>query len=139
VPWPTTFLYAEDVIRAWLATQTGSLVGQGRPVPLGAHLKRLRSPYRGAYLLLSRVGGGPDPGEVNVDQARLSAAAYAMTARGAAAAAAAYANLLVSIAAPVPLSGGRLLAVTDLSGPLDLPDGDEERYVVDGLFHIQPN
>lgn len=137
MPWPTTFLDSEGVIRGWL--NTGPLVGAGRPLPLGVHLVRLRSPYRGSYGLLSRVGGAPDPGEVNVDEARLSAAIYGTTKKAAAAGATAYANLLASVLAPVPVTGGRLLAVTDLTGPLYVPDGDEERYVVDAVFHLQPN
>lgn len=136
MPWPTTFLDSEGVIRGWL--NVGPLVGPGKPLPLGVHLQRLRSPYRGSYGLLSRVGGGPDPGEVNVDEARLSAAIYGTTKKAAAAGAVAYANLLASVLAPVPVGGGRLLAVTDLTGPLYLLDGDEERYVVDAVFHIQP-
>ena len=139
MPWPTTVLDAEGAIRTWINAQP-ALVGPGRPLPLGAHVGNpLRSPARGPYVLLTRVGGGPDPGEVNVDQARVSGSVYGMKKLPAALGAAAYANLLVAVAAPVALvGGGRLLAVTDLSGPLYLPDVDEERYVVDALFHIQP-
>lgn len=140
MPWPTTFLDVEGAIRTWVNAQTGTLVGPGHPLPLGAHVGfGLRSPARGCYLLLARVGGGPDPGETNVDQARLSGSVYGMKKLPTALAAAAYANLLVSVTAPVLLAGGRLMAVTDVSGPLYLPDGDEERYLVDAVFHIQPS
>lgn len=141
MPWPTTFIDAEGAIKTWVNAQTLTLVGPGHPLPLGAHVGfGLRSPGRGCYLLLSRIGGGPDPGEINVDQARLSGAVYGMKKLPTALAAAAYANLLVSVAAPVPLlPAGRLMAVTDVTGPLYLPDGDEERYLVDAVFHIQPN
>jgi hypothetical protein len=141
VPWPTTFLDVEGAIKGWVNAQTATLVGPGHPIPLGAHVGTgLRSPARGCYLLLTRVGGGPDPGEANVDQARLSSAVYGMKKLPTALAAAAYANLLVSVTAPVPLlPSGRLMAVTDVSGPLYIPDGDEERYLVDAVFHIQPS
>ena len=140
MPWPTTFLDAEGAIKTWVNAQTGTLVGPGHPLPLGAHVGiGLRSPARGCYLLLSRVGGGPDPGETNIDQARISGAVYGMKKLPTALAAAAYGNLLAAVAAPVPLAGGRLMAVTDISGPLYIPDGDEERYLVDAVFHIQPS
>lgn len=140
MPWPTVYLDSEGAIRTWVNGQAW-LVGPGRPLALGAHLgPRLRSPVRGCYLLLSRIGGGPDPAsDVNVDAARLSGSVYGTKKLATANAAVAYGNLLVSVAAPVPVAGGRLLAVTDVTGPLYLPDGDEERYVVDAVFHIQPN
>jgi hypothetical protein len=140
MPWPTTYLDVEGAIRAWVNAQT-ALVGAGKPLPLGVHLRRLRSPDRGAYLLLSRIGGGPDPAaDANVDQARLSAAVYGVTKAAAALGAAAYGNLLAAqVGAPQAITGGRLLTVTDITGPLYLPDGDEERYVLDAVFHIQPS
>lgn len=140
MPWPTTFVDVEGAVRNWVNRQTLTLVGPGLPLPLGAHLKRLRSPFRGSYALLSRVGGGPDPAsDVNVDGARVSAAVYGVTRRAAAQAAAAYGNLLTSVLAPVQVDGGTLYAVTDVTGPLYLLDVDEERYVVDAVFHIQPD
>ena len=140
MPWPTVYLDVEGALKAWVNAQT-ALVGSGKPLPLGAHLGRpLRSPARGSYVLLSRVGGGPDPtADANVDQARISGAVYGTTLHAASLAAAAYANLLAAVAAPVAVTGGRLMAVTDISGPLYIPDGDEERYLVDAVFHIQPS
>jgi hypothetical protein len=139
MPFPTTYLDTEGAVRDWVNAQTG-LVGAGHPLPLGAHLKRLRSPFRGSYVLLSRVGGSPDPTEeVNVDQALISGSVYGTTKQGAALAAAAYANLLASATGlPAAVTGGRLIAVTAITGPNYIPDGDEERYLVDGVFLIQP-
>lgn len=141
MPWPTVYLDVEGAIRDWINTQTATLTGPGHPLPLGAHLRQLRSPYRGSYALLSRIGGGPDPlADANVDQARLSASIYGTTKAAAAAAAAAYANLLAAqTGSPQPITGGRLLTITDIAGPQYIPDGDEERYLVDAVFHIQPS
>jgi hypothetical protein len=139
MPWPTTVLDAEGAVRDWVNSLTGTLSGAGRPLELGAHLRRLRSPFRGSYLLLSRVGGGPDPGEeVNLDRARVSGSVYGVTKQTAAAAAVAYANTLAaaSVTPGVAITGGRLMVVTDITGPTYLIDGDEERYIVDAVFHL---
>jgi hypothetical protein len=139
LPWPTTYLDTEGAVRDWVNSQS-ALVGAGHPLPLGAQLKRLRSPFRGSYVLLSRVGGSPDPGqEANVDQALISGSVYGTTKQAAAVSAAAYANLLASATGlPVAVPVGRLIAVTAVTGPNYIPDGDEERYLVDGVFLIQP-
>jgi hypothetical protein len=142
MPWPTTVLDAEGAARDWVNSLTGTLSGAGRPLELGAHLRRLRSPFRGSYLLLTRVGGGPDPGEeVNLDRARISGSAYGVTKQTAAAAAVANAKALApaSVTPGVAITGGRLMVVTDITGPLYLIDGDEERYIVDAVFHLQPS
>lgn len=142
MPWPTAVLDVEGAVRDWVNGQTGALVGLGHPLELGAHFKRLRSPFRGSYLLLSRVGGGPNGvQEINLDRARISGSVYGVTKQTAAVAAVAYANVL-AVASTTPLlavTGGRLAAVTDITGPVYLPDGDEERYIVDCIFHVQPN
>jgi hypothetical protein len=141
VPWPTAVLDVEGAVRDWVNAQT-ALTGAGHPLELGAHLRRLRSPFRGSYLLLSRVGGGPEgTGDLNVDRARISGAIYGVTKQTAGAAAVAYANLLsnASVTPQIPVTGGRLAVVTDIVGPLYLIDGDEERYLVDAVFHCQPS
>jgi hypothetical protein len=128
-------------VRDWVNAQA-ALVGTGHPLELGAHFKRLRSPFRGSYLLLSRVGGGPEGiEEINVDRARISGSIYGTTKNTAAIAAVAYANALVVAATTpqIPVTGGRLATVTDVTGPLYLIDGDEERYIVDAVFHVQPS
>lgn len=140
MPWPSTVLDVEGAVKDWVNAQT-ALVGPGHPLELGAHLRRLRSPFRGSYALISRVGGGPDPvAEVNLDSARISTAVYGVTKNTAAAAATAYANALVaaSVTPVIPVTGGRLMVVSDMS-VVYVPDGDEERYLVDALFHCQPS
>lgn len=141
MPWPTAVVEVEGAVRDWVNAQT-ALVGAGHPLELGAHFKRLRSPFRGSYLLLSRVGGGPEGvQEINLDRARISGSVYGVTKQTAAAAAVAYANLLVtaSVTPQILVTGGRLAMVTDVTGPLYLIDGDEERYIVDAVFHVQPS
>lgn len=141
MPWPTVYIDVLAALKTWIGAQSG-LTGPNSPLPLGAHIgEPLRSPYRGSYVLLSRIGGGPDPAaEANVDQARISGAVYGTTKRHAGLAANAYANLLVAQSGyPSAIPGGRLLTVTDVTGPTYIPDGDEDRYLVDAVFHIQPS
>jgi hypothetical protein len=141
MPWPTVYIDVLAAVKNWVDHLPG-LTGPGSPLPLGAHIgDQLRSPYRGSYVLLTRIGGGPDPlADANVDQARISGAVYGTNRRFAGLAANAYANALVAQAGyPSPVPGGRLLTVTDVTGPTYIPDGDEERFLVDAVFHIQPS
>jgi hypothetical protein len=138
MPWPSNVADVEGAVRDWVNAQAG-LVGAGHPLELGAHLKRLRSPFRGSYLLLSRVGGGPEGAEeINVDRARISGSVYGVTKITATAAAVAYANALATVSPQAAVTGGRLAAVTDIVVNY-IPDGDEERVVVDAVFHVQPS
>lgn len=134
------FVDAEGLVRAYLNTLTGTLVGVGKPLPLGVHLNRLRSPQAGPYGLLTRVGGYDDPGEGNLDFARLSVAVYASTKQAAATAAVAVANTFRALdGAPVAVAGfGVIGATQSISGPLYQPDADEDRYIVDVVIALHP-
>lgn len=133
---------AEGAVRDWINSRT-DLVGQGRPLQLGAHLGRLRSPGRGSYALLLRVGGtGALTAERPVDQARISATIYGTTKETAAQAAVAYANAVQELDGR-PTAMGPLVVcntVDNLSGPLAIDDTDtnreQYRYVVDADFYL---
>jgi len=133
----TVTVDVEGAVRDWVNTLTDTLVGAGQPIPLGAHLKRLRSPSKQAYVLLSRVGGGDEWGG-HADDARISASIYAMTKEAAAAGAVAYANHVRALGVLQPVVGAvRLRACDNVTGPTYIPDGDEERYLVDAdIFTI---
>jgi hypothetical protein len=135
---------AEGAVRAWLNARA-DLVGQGKPIQLGAHLTRLRSPGRGAYAYLLRVGGLPAlTAERPVDQARISVTLYAPTKETAALAATAYASALHVLSLggpPVPMGPNALCRVVDnITGPTAVDDHlsqrEQHRYVVDADFFL---
>jgi hypothetical protein len=134
---------AEAAVKAWLNARL-DLVGQGRPIPLGAHLGRLRSPGRGAYAHLLRVGGSPSlTAESPVDRARVSATLYGTTKETACAAALAYATALERLDG-IPTAMGPLVCATvdNITGPTALDDHEsareQYRYVVDADFYLIP-
>lgn len=130
---PAPFVDASGTLRAWLNTLTTDLVGPGKPLALGVHFNRLRSPARGAYALLSQVGTPEQLTEETLTcQSRISASIYGMTKASAALAAKAYANALLQITTIKPVVGGvQIHTVDGISGPLEIPDGDEIRFLVD--------
>lgn len=137
--WTDAFVDAEAVLQQWVNSQTTTLVGPGNPVALGAHLRRLRSPGKGAYVHLSRIGGYDDTSEMPVDNARMTGSVYAGTKEAAGKAAFAYANALRGLQGkPVTVDAGTILNVVQITGPLYAPDGDEERYLVDAIVAMRP-
>jgi hypothetical protein len=135
---------AEAAVQAWLNSRT-DLVGQGNPIPLGARLNRQRSPGRGAYAYLLRIGGVPAlTAENPFDQARVSATLYAPTKEAAAHAATAYANALHALhvgGPPVPMGPDAVCrAVDGITGPNAFDDHEsnreQHRYVVDADFFL---
>jgi hypothetical protein len=135
---------AEAAVRAWLNARD-DLVGPGNPIQVGAHLNRLRSPGRGAYAYLLRVGGVPAlTAETPLDQARISATLYAPTKEVAAIAATAYARALHVLSLggpPVPMGPEAVCHVVDnIAGPTAIDDHESNReqyrYVVDADFYL---
>jgi hypothetical protein len=151
-----TVVDAEGALRAWINSLTTTLVGDGKPLALGLWLgdgpretTRLRSPYRGAYGVLARVGGGPRmTDESPWDWPRISTSVYGVTRLQAHTAAIAYANTLATLdGAPVAVTWtppdalervATLLVCQDITGPLWAPDGDEARYLVDAVIVATP-
>ena len=139
----TSFVDAEGLVADWVNRQT-SLVGEGRPLPKGAHLtSRLTGALSACYARLMQVGGGRALGAENPDQvARISAEIYGPTKEAAAEAAAAYADALVTKLVGKPWSNraGTILFIDDdsLAGPVWAPDIDEPRYLVDCDFYVRP-
>lgn len=139
----TTFVDAEGLVADWVNRQS-DLVGEGNPLPKGAHLTdRLTGALSACYALLMQVDAGRALGAENADQlARISAQIYGPTKEAAAGAAVAYADALVTRLAGKPWSStaGTILFVDDdsLSGPSWSPDFDEPRYLVDCDFYVRP-
>lgn len=133
------FVDAEGVVKDWLVSLSG-LVGVGNPLPAGVHLIRLRSPYTSAWALLSIVGGDDDwvPDGAS-HRARISASIFGPTRLATATGAVAYANALRTIPVTRPVVDSvRLTAVAAITGPLYIPDGDDERYLVDADIYLIP-
>lgn len=139
---PDAFVDVEGVLKLWLAG-LDSLVGAGNPLPAGVHLVRLRAPYTQAWALLSVIAGGDEwlP-DAPVHRARISAMIYGPTRLAANTGAVAYSNTLRQIPRlrPVIDSAGRqLVAVNAITGPLYVPDGEDERYLVDADIYVTPS
>jgi hypothetical protein len=132
---------AVTVVRDWL-NSLPDLVGQGKPLALGAFRRQIRSPGQGAYLVLSRIGRAGDlVAEDLLDSPRISASIYAGTDEAAELAATAYANTLAGlVGSPAVMGDHRCLLVDDIVGPLLIDNSDSEReeyqYLVDASFFV---
>lgn len=134
------FCDAEGVLKLWLAADD-ALVGTGNPIPAGVHLTRLRAPYTQAWALLSLIAGDDQWFAGPTHRARISASVYGPTRLAANAAAVAYANTLRRIGAERPVvegTGRQLVASAAITGPLYIPDGEDERYLVDADVFLVP-
>jgi len=133
--WPV--VDAEGAVRDWINSRA-DLYGDGHPIEKGAHLRRLRSPIRGAYVLLSVVSGSQAGSpEATTYVARVSASAFGIRKEGAIRAATAYAAAVGGLAGvPVMMGSARCLYASAITGPIDLTelDEDEPRYAVDADF-----
>lgn len=133
------FLDVTGALREW-GNQQAQLVGAGKPLAAGFHNRRLRSPGRGCYALLSAGDGGDGlTAEGATGWARVTATIYSATEKDAASTAAlAYANALTAIASTrpaMPVSGVRLLMVANVTWPVLLEVDDEPAYAVDAVVH----
>jgi hypothetical protein len=135
---------AEGAVKAWLNGRT-DLVGPGRPIRLGAHTGRLRSPGAGAYAYILRIGGVPAlTAENPVDQARIAATLFGPTKEVAALAATAYANALHALhlgGPPVEMGPHAVCRTVDsITGPLAIDEHESQReqyrYQVDADFYL---
>lgn len=136
---------AEGAVHDWLNSLTTTLVGETRPVTLGFHYDLLRSPGRGAYGLISRIGGndGITP-ETPADMARISVSFFSTTKKTAAAAAVAYANTLRGLSAAPYVSaayGVTLRLADNLTGPTWIPNLLKQlpQYLVDADIYLTQN
>jgi len=134
-----SFVDAEGAVKSWINANT-SLSGPGTPLPKGAQLHRLRSPYQGAYIWLRRVGGtkAPKLAEVTLDRARVSAMIFGVSLEAAAVAATAYANAIDAIRTKTTMGSATCEFVANITGPMDTTTNqDEPRYLVDADFYLR--
>lgn len=139
-----TFVDAEGALKDWVNNQT-DLVGRGRPLALGAHLKPLRSPAHGAYVRLLLLSSSPElTAENPVGRARLSGVIHGTTKESAAVAASAYANALLQLNGRREPMGDVVCVIADnITGPQAIDDQDttknQYRYVVDADLYFTTN
>jgi hypothetical protein len=133
-------------VRTWInslsvpSSSLPALVGMVGLMPKGAHLHRLRSPFKSAYAVLSLIGGSLEliP-ETPFYRGRVSADILGLTKEGANAAAIGYANWVYSVRTPIPMGMVYCQFTDALSGPLDLTILEKEpRFVVDADFYFIP-
>lgn len=139
-----TMVDAEGALRTWINLRT-DLVGPGKPLALGAHLKPLRSPASGAYVRLLLLTSSPElTAERPVGRARVSGTVFGTTKESAAVAANSYANALLDLAGqPEPMGDVVCLLADNITGPQAIDDHDttknQYRYVVDAdLYFTAP-
>jgi len=134
---------AEKAVRAWVNANL-ALTGVDAPLPKGAHLRALRSPFKGAYVILVSVGGDGDAdvvAELVYQRARISAEVRGVKKEQAAEAAIAYANAIMAVRKPTQMGTAvcEFVDARTLLGPVDLFTVDNEpRYVVDADFYFRP-
>lgn len=147
---------AEGALAAWINSLTSTLVGAGKPLELGAWVgdgprgtDRPRGPYKGAYAVLTVVGGPVEaPGGIPFSYPRVSASIYGVTKLQASTAAVAYTNTLRTLAGqPVTVTWtppdnvqrtAVLQSVEQITGPLLVRGGSEPQYLVDAIVAVSP-
>lgn len=134
----TTYLDGAGAVRDWVNSLTATLVGEGRPLQLGASLKLRDGAATVPYGFLLELPGGLWGGAEHPSMsANLSMQCYGPTKQSACDAAVAYAEALVPLlnGQRVELaSGATIVGVADITGPTWEPDGNDPRYIVDATY-----
>lgn len=138
----STYVDAAATVYAWVNGLTGTLVGAGRPLQLGASYKVHSGVATVAYGVIVELPGFLWGGAEHPSMgARVSMQIYGPTKEAASVAATAYAEallpLLQGVRATVTLASGQVVTIAgvgSVDGPQWIPDGDEPRYVVDADF-----
>lgn len=142
-----TYSDALGAIKAWINSRTDRLVGDGKPLQLGGHLKKLEGGTPATYAFLEeqfsvRSDDAPESPDM---MAALSAQIYGGTREAVGMAAAALAEELStyldgSTVSVVTTSLGdvRLMVGDDIQGPSWFPDGDLPRMLLNFTVRMQP-
>lgn len=137
-----TYVDALGVMKEWINSRTGVLVGPGAPLQMGAHLKLIGGgqPVTYAYLeeqVSTRSADSPESPDM---MAALSAQVFGGTREAATTAAVALAEELSTqlSGSPAAVEGATIQAVDDIQGPTWLPDGDLPRLLVNWTVRLQP-
>jgi hypothetical protein len=142
----TTFVDAIGATRAWINSRTTTLVGPGKPLQKGVHLRELDGAADTCYAYLTMLpgtglGGGAESGWMT---ARVSAQVYGPSLEAVTTASVALADEIATGLcgqwAEVTVGGNpvRIWVGDDITGPSDLPDGNLPRHIVDFTLIMQP-
>jgi hypothetical protein len=137
-----TYVDALGAMRTWISLRTATLVGDGNPLQLGAHLKKISGGQPVVYAFLEEQFSlrSEDSAESPDMLAALSAQVYGGTREAATAGAIALAEELSSEldGRPALVPGALIMAVDDIQGPAWQPDGDLPRLLLNWTVRIRP-
>lgn len=137
-----TYVNSLGVMREWINSRTGTLVGAGNPLQLGAHLKKILGGQPSAYAFLEEQFStrSLDAGENPDMMAALSAQIYGGTREAATTAAIALAEELSTAfdGTPVLTPDALIMAVDEIQGPAWFPAGDMPRLMLNWTTRMRP-
>jgi len=137
-----TYTDAVGAMAAWINSRTDTLAGPGRPLWLGAHLKKLAGGEPKTYAFIEEQFSvrSPDSGENPDLMAALSAQVYGGTRQAATDAAVALAEEISTEleGREVTVGDAVLLVGDDIQGPSWVPDGDLPRLLVNFTVRMRP-
>ena len=142
----TTYVDAVGAARAWINSRTDRLVGPGKPLQKGAHLRALEGAADTCYAYLSLLPGTVPQGGAESPQmhARITAQIYGPTLEAVTLASISLADEVSTYLAGQWTTVGsgasavQIWAGDDIAGPSDLPDGNLPRHIVDFTLIMQP-
>lgn len=130
---PATYVNAIGAMKEWINSRTVSLVGPGKPLQFGAHLKHMEGAASACYALLEEQPAyrSLDSAESPDMMAVLSAQVYGGTREAVTIAAVALAEEIAANlnGIPVPVTGALILVADDIQGPSWAPDGPDDASV----------
>lgn len=137
-----TYVDAVGAMMAWINSRTATLVGEGKPLQMGAYLKFQRGGDPVTYVLLEeQFSSRSDDSAENPDMiARLSGQVFGGTREAAAAAATALAEELSTqlCGCQTAVPGAVLFVSDDIQGPSWFPDGDQPRMLLNWTVRMRP-
>jgi hypothetical protein len=140
----TAVTYADAIgaMAEWINSRTGTLVGAGNPLQMGAHLKHPEGGNPAAYAFLEegfsiRSEDSPESPDM---LAVMSAQVYAGTRKAASDAATALAEELSTelTGRGTSVTGARIMVADDIQGPQWQPDRELPRYLLGFTVRIRP-
>lgn len=137
-----TYVDAVGAVAAWVNGRTSTLVGYGKPLQKGAHLRHLEGAASATYALLEELPASRslDSPESPDMMAVISAQVYGGTREATTAAAVALAEELSTNLQGVPaaVTGATLMMCDDIQGPTWAPDGEYPRLLVQFTIRLRP-
>lgn len=142
-----SYVDAIGAFREWANSRTATLVGVGKPLQKGVHLRHLIGAGSACYGYLTLLPGTYNPlgAESPVIIFRISCQVYGPTLEAVTAASMALADeiceQLKGRPQTVTLPSGDLVKLhvaDDMNGPSDLPDGDYPRQIMDFNVIMSP-